>query len=130
MLPSGLLTSYLSCYKLQMVYPFCCEVHEGCLPYDKKDSDETVHNLQLGLEVERPERNTTFLFFTILHDKRNSFSFYAFFQAPYTEPLALFMKFPTRIIALYGLVKVLMCVLPCQPRVTVTYVLSTKLLRT
>ena len=27
--------------------PFCREVHEGCLPHDKKDSDKTVHNLQL-----------------------------------------------------------------------------------
>ena len=27
--------------------PFCCEVHEGCLPHDLNDSDKTVHNLQL-----------------------------------------------------------------------------------
>ena len=42
MLYSGLLTSYLSCCELQIVYgfvgiPFCCEVHEVCLPRDKND---------------------------------------------------------------------------------------------
>ena len=26
---------------------FCHELHEGCLPHDKNDSDKTVHNLQL-----------------------------------------------------------------------------------
>ena len=29
--------------------PFCREVHEGCLPHDKKDSDEVVHNFELTL---------------------------------------------------------------------------------
>ena len=29
---------------------------------------------QLGLEVERPERSTTFSFFAILHDKRTIYS--------------------------------------------------------
>ena len=27
--------------------PVCREVHEGCLPYNKNDSDKTVHKLQL-----------------------------------------------------------------------------------
>ena len=59
--------NFLSWCELKMVYPFCRKVHEGghegCLPHDKKDSDETIHNLQLGLEVERPERTTTFSFY-------------------------------------------------------------------
>ena len=86
-----------------MVYPFCRKVHEGghegCLPHDKKDSDETIHNLQLGLEVERPERTTTFSFYRYF--TRKIFIFLVlcdFFQTPYTEPLVLFMKFPTRVL--------------------------------
>ena len=27
--------------------PFSREIHEGCLPHDKIDSDKTVHNVQL-----------------------------------------------------------------------------------
>ena len=34
---------------------------------------------QLGYEVERPERSTTFSVFAFLHEKRNIFSFYAIF---------------------------------------------------
>ena len=53
MLRSGLLTSYV--YKIMQaancvwfcLNPFCHEVHEGCLPHDKNNSDKTVHNLQL-----------------------------------------------------------------------------------
>ena len=33
--------------------PFCREVHEGCLPRDKKH-----YSFQLELDVERPQRNT------------------------------------------------------------------------
>ena len=29
--------------------PFYGEVHEDCLPHNKKDSDEIVHNLQLAV---------------------------------------------------------------------------------
>ena len=46
---------------------FCREVNEGCLPHNKNYSDKTVHNLQLGLEVERPERSTTFSFFGLFY---------------------------------------------------------------
>ena len=54
MLRSGLLTSYLI-FKLMpavncvqfCLNPFCHEVHEGCLPHGKNDSDKTILNLQL-----------------------------------------------------------------------------------
>ena len=53
--------------------PFCREVHEGCLPHDNNNSDKTVHNLQLGLEVERPERSTTFSFFSLFYTIKEIF---------------------------------------------------------
>ena len=28
----------------------CHEVHEGCLPHNKNDSDKTVNNMQLTLD--------------------------------------------------------------------------------
>ena len=40
-------------------------------------------------------RYINYPFFVILHDIRNNFCFYGIFRAPYTEPAALFMKFPT-----------------------------------
>ena len=43
-------------------------------------------------------RYINYPFFVILHDKRNNFCFYGIFRAPYTEPAALFMKFPTRVL--------------------------------
>ena len=49
----------------------------------------------LGLEVETQRGALHSLFFAILHDKRNIFR--QFFQPPYTEPVALFLKFPTRV---------------------------------
>ena len=49
---------------------FCRRVHEGYLPHDKNDSDKT--------------------------SKKKYFQFISdFFQPPYTEPVALFMKFST-----------------------------------
>ena len=51
---------------------------------------------QLGLEVERPEQSTNFSFFAILQDTRNILVFMRFLQAPYAEPVALFVKIPTR----------------------------------
>ena len=51
---------------------------------------------QLGLEVERPERSTTFSFFALFYMIKE-IVFRQFFQPPYTEPVALFMKFPTRV---------------------------------
>ena len=45
---------------------FCREVHEGCLFHDKNKSVKAVHicsSHQFGLEVERPERSTTFSLF-------------------------------------------------------------------
>ena len=53
---------------------------------------------QLGLEVERPEWSTTFFFFlSLFHTIKEIFLYFRrVFQSPYTEPVALFMKFPTR----------------------------------
>ena len=99
MLRSGLLTSYLSGCELQIMYVLTesvfREAHEGCLCHDKNGSDKTYiirSSRQLELEVERlmrsllmgrkesnqtnkSRRRTTFLFFAILYDKRNIFSF-------------------------------------------------------
>ena len=50
------------------VNPFCREVHEGCLPDNKNDSDNmyTICSLyQLVLEIERPEQRTTFSFISL-----------------------------------------------------------------
>ena len=46
---------------------FCREVHKGCLPHNKNDSDKTVHNLLLisawiKLEIHVPEQSATFSF--------------------------------------------------------------------
>ena len=38
---------------------FCREVHQGCLPQDKNDSDKTVHNLQLTSAWIRRQKTRT-----------------------------------------------------------------------
>ena len=61
--------------------PFCPQVNKVCLPHNKNNSDKTVHNLQLasaGLEVERPERSTTFSSFAILCDKSTEWKPFGF----------------------------------------------------
>ena len=77
--------SFLSCEDMTIVY--LTTTTNQIKPYT------ICSSYQLGFEVKRPERSTTFSF---LHDKRNMFSFKGFFQRPYTEPAALCMKFPTR----------------------------------
>ena len=86
-----------------------------CTVSRQNDSDETVYNLQLtsaGLEVERPQQSTTFFFFhyclgsnkhilgpsycTRLKKFTIIYLVLGDFQPPYTEPVALFMKCPTR----------------------------------
>ena len=53
---------------------------------------------QLGLEVETRERSTDILLFSLFHTIKEIFLvFRQFFLPPYTEPVALFMKFPTHV---------------------------------
>ena len=49
---------------------------------------------RLGLELIDQSGALNSPFFTILRNKRNILGFRGFLQPPYTEPVALFMKFP------------------------------------
>ena len=58
---------------------------------DKTNSDKAVHNLQLT-----QARIKSFHFKLFYTMKEIFLVFMQFFQAPYTEPVPLIMKFPTR----------------------------------
>ena len=64
------LTSYLSWCELQFINcVWFCQVHEGCLPHDKNDSEKALHNLQLTSAWIRSWK-TRAEHYILLHDKR------------------------------------------------------------
>ena len=67
--------------------PFWCEVHEGCLPHDKYDSDKAIHNSQLtSAWIRSWKSRAEHCILLFLLYKRNISSFLWLFQAPYIEP--------------------------------------------
>ena len=47
---SALVKADVSCKLCTVLFKsFCCEVNNLHVPHDKKDSDKTIHNLQLPL---------------------------------------------------------------------------------